>query len=719
MEILAPAGSFQVAIAAFNSGADAVYLGLKSFSARKGAQNFTFEELRRLRVFASDKKIYITINTIIENNEIPQLLSTLKEISLIKIDAVIIQDIGLLHIIKKHFPDIVVHASTQMAVHNDHGVLFLKKQGVKRVVLSREVTSSKISELVDNHPDMEFEVFIHGALCFSFSGLCLASGLLLDRSGNKGACAQICRTYFEKGNKPSYLFSCNDLALEKEVLLLKKANVHSLKIEGRMKSADYVESVVELYKEVLKEGDKIGEKSRKTKLSFSRQQTKGFFFSEKGENLIHDTYTGHLGIQIGTIEQKRSSTRVSITPSEPLSVWDSIAIHPSSKEIVSPCGGMIKKIIDKKNRSIKRSKKGEAISIELSCSIPKGKSHVFLTSEGQKKKRDKIDIKNYPLYYHSLDATIDLNSTQLNIKATTPWFNIDKSYNIHIQEAEKPSNFDDALLKQFAKAGSSRFKVVSLTLNKLSEIQNPFIKPSLLKEIKNDFYNECNNKFTLEATSKVSNSIDTSKTRKIDRNLLKFIEKRENLTPKSGQPTPFLRTSSDIITEELASFGDYKFIPLPPVLINEAPFFKNLGEYIEKNPQEKILIGLNNVAHIDYCLGLLGHQNVKFFIDFYLYIANTEAINFFKLFGDKLLFTYYWIEGNNFSSVSEKSEIPLVEIKDKMVLPLFISQCCLHRESNQGCPKNCSKSYQMKLRNREKRFKAYVIDCQTYLYLER
>ena len=198
LEILAPAGSFEAGIAAFRGGADAVYLGLSDFSARKSAKNFSRDDLLALKKEAvgQKKKIYVTLNTLVKDSELNAVLDAASFLDEIETDGVILQDLGLASTIKKLFPSLPLHASTQMAVHTADGVKFLKRLGFTRVVLSREVPLKKIAEIKKAVPDMELEVFVHGALCYSFSGLCLASGMLLNRSGNRGMCAQICRSFY-------------------------------------------------------------------------------------------------------------------------------------------------------------------------------------------------------------------------------------------------------------------------------------------------------------------------------------------------------------------------------------------------------------------------------------------------------------------------------------------------------------------------------------------
>jgi putative protease len=230
-ELLAPAGSFLAAYHALEAGADGIYLGLKDFSARKAAQNFSREQLRRIRRLAADRgrRIHVTLNTVIREAELESLRDTLAWLEALEVDAVIVQDLGVCEMIARLFPRLVMHASTQMAVHDERGLRAARELGVRRVILPRELPLQRIRLLRERVPDVELEVFIHGALCYSFSGVCLASWALTGRSGNKGDCAQICRSSFTGGRAAAaggeqecggHLFSCRDLFLGRDVLAL-------------------------------------------------------------------------------------------------------------------------------------------------------------------------------------------------------------------------------------------------------------------------------------------------------------------------------------------------------------------------------------------------------------------------------------------------------------------------------------------------------------------
>jgi len=190
-EILAPSGAFEQLQAAVNAGADAVYLGYGDFNARRNAKNFTFDELKKAVDYAHENgvKVHATVNTLIKDTEIEKIYSVLTDLAKVNIDAVIVQDLGVARIIKESFPDLIMHASTQLTVHNVAGAKILKSLGFSRVVLSRELSEKEI-EKICKETDIEIEVFIHGALCMSISGGCYLSSILGQRSGNRGLCAQ-------------------------------------------------------------------------------------------------------------------------------------------------------------------------------------------------------------------------------------------------------------------------------------------------------------------------------------------------------------------------------------------------------------------------------------------------------------------------------------------------------------------------------------------------
>ncbi len=245
IEILAPAGGFEHLISAVRSGADAVYLGTKSFNARAGAVNFDGAELVKAVSYAHARgvKVHVTLNTLVTDEELPLVKNTIKEIAYSGADAVIVQDLGVARLVRECCPSLCLHASTQMAIHNLDGALVAKELGFSRVVLSRELSFEEIKYITDNC-GVETEVFVHGALCMSVSGCCYLSSVLGERSGNRGRCAGPCRLNFKSGER-EYALSLKDMSHIQYINELEKAGVCSLKIEGRLKRPEYVAAAVD------------------------------------------------------------------------------------------------------------------------------------------------------------------------------------------------------------------------------------------------------------------------------------------------------------------------------------------------------------------------------------------------------------------------------------------------------------------------------------------
>lgn len=294
MELLSPAGGLESLIAAVQAGADAVYLGGKFYSARAGAKNFDTDLLKYAINYTHLRgvKVFVTLNTLLKESEVESAANFAADIRNLGADALIVQDIGLSKILLKHVPDLDLHASTQMTVHNIDTAKRLEELGFKRVILARELSAEQI-EQISKAVSIETEVFVHGALCYSYSGQCLFSSLIGGRSGNRGRCAQPCRLPYtlytdNKKIKDGYLLSPKDLCLIDRIQELKNSGVKSLKIEGRLKPAGYVAAVTSVYRKYL-DDSKIVEKGDLEVLldAFNRSGfTHGHFEKKSGHELI-------------------------------------------------------------------------------------------------------------------------------------------------------------------------------------------------------------------------------------------------------------------------------------------------------------------------------------------------------------------------------------------------------------------------------------------------
>jgi putative protease len=302
-ELLLPVGNPEMFHAAIKGGADAVYLGLRQFNARGRASNFTTAQLQALLKLAKKHniKVYLTLNTVIKNQELADLLDTLKLIERTSISAIIIQDWGVYYLVKKHFPDITIHASTQMAHHNSLGAIYAQQKDFERVVMARELTLPEIKE-IKKKAKIELEIFMHGALCYSFSGMCLFSSYIGGSGANRGLCTQPCRRYFETGNQSRYVFSLKDNQAVDVLPELMKIGIESIKVEGRLKPAEFVYNVSRAYRKVIDENNL---KSAKEILTYDmgREKTAYFMGGNVSEAITENTNTG---ILIGSVEKRNN-----------------------------------------------------------------------------------------------------------------------------------------------------------------------------------------------------------------------------------------------------------------------------------------------------------------------------------------------------------------------------------------------------------------------------
>ena len=289
-ELLAPAGSPEALTAAIRAGADAVYMGASGFNARIGAANFTPESLRSEIARAHDAgvRIYLTLNTLVYDREIGDLLKTAEAAYLAGADALITADLGVASIIRRTFPDLPLHASTQMSGHNLEQAKMVAELGFERMVIARETSMEDLAQVCRNSP-IEIEAFVHGALCVCHSGQCLFSSIVGGRSGNRGLCAQPCRLPYSDGRGgKSYPLSLKDLSLAPHLPALIDMGVASLKVEGRMKPPEYVAGVISIWRRLLDEGRGANaEEMRRLAEIFSRQGfTDGYFTKNIGKNML-------------------------------------------------------------------------------------------------------------------------------------------------------------------------------------------------------------------------------------------------------------------------------------------------------------------------------------------------------------------------------------------------------------------------------------------------
>ena len=329
-EILAPAGNLACLKAAVAAGADAVYFGGQAFNARRGAGGFTVEDIKEAVRLCRMRgvKTNLTLNTLIKQREWPSFLAYIDEILPLGIDNVIVQDPGVAMLVHERYPQIALHASTQMAVQDLEGVLYLKKLGFSRVVLAREVTLEEIRK-IHEATDVELEVFVHGALCYSYSGRCLMSSFHGGRSGNRGACAQPCRMAYQAGGKEEYFMNLKDLCGAYHLQKLIEAGVSSLKIEGRLKGEAYVAEIAGYYKGLINEYAEKGkihpiqeEELDIVKQLFNRGGFTDGYYVDK-QHMIESGSPKHQGIPVAKVIDVRKG-RVTIQSRKALHSGDEL-----------------------------------------------------------------------------------------------------------------------------------------------------------------------------------------------------------------------------------------------------------------------------------------------------------------------------------------------------------------------------------------------------------
>lgn len=330
-ELLAPAGSIECFHAAIDAGADAVYLGTSEFNARLRAKNFTSKTLSYLVPYAHDRnvKVYVTLNTLIKQSELENVIHTLYQLEQIGVDGLIVTDPGVIRIARSRFPGLKLHGSTQMIFHNSAGALTASRLGLSRIVLSRELTKEEITAITRNSP-VELEAFVHGALCYSISGACLASSFLGGASGNRGRCTQVCRRNFRSDRKCGYFFSPRDLCGLDHIPFYIQNRISSLKIEGRMKGPEYVHTVVSAYRLALDHPDSLEEAARILSEDLGRAKCAFFLDGIKCAEVLDTESTG-TGIYIGNVVES-SGCKISVDGSQSVMIGDRIRVQPPTSQ---------------------------------------------------------------------------------------------------------------------------------------------------------------------------------------------------------------------------------------------------------------------------------------------------------------------------------------------------------------------------------------------------
>lgn len=614
VELLAPAGNMDSLKAAVMAGCDAVYLGGVLFGARAFAGNFTNEEIVDAINYAHlyGVKVYVTINTIIYDSEVERFLDYVRFLHKNNVDAVIIQDIGMFDLLRKKFPNLELHASTQMNIHNYDGALLAKKLGFKRVVMARE-TPIDVIKKIKEEIDIEIEVFIHGALCVSYSGECLLSALVGKRSGNRGTCAQICRKKYDfydddknKLNTNNYLLSTKDLCTLKYIDKLIEIGVDSLKIEGRMKRSPYVYLVTKTYRKVIDNYYNTGKLKIdendiiELKKMFNRNFTKGFMLNEDNNNFTYDKRPNNIGIEVGQVISKvKNDLKIKLTYD--VSVHDGLRILDDKED-----KGLVINKMFINNKSVLEAKKGDIITLKYDKYVEKN-SKVLLTSS--KKQLDSISeaIKKQERFvYVDLSFTAKENE---NLKLTiTDGLNtvtevLDKT---PMRAINKETSFN-VIKKQLSKLGNTVYKARSITLN-LDD--NLFINIKDINEIRRRAISKLNEKrlYKIDFVEK-DYTIGVPDFPSIKQTAVLVNKENESLKDKY-----------DLIYTEDEKTKDEDSIIVLPRITNEHPFVKNT-----------VMTG-------DFG-GLLKYDNFQ--TNFSFNVVNSYSVAFLHSLGAKLVTLSY------------------------------------------------------------------------------
>ena len=627
VEILAPAGSMESLIAAMNKGADAVYLGGNKFSARAYASNFDNDNMIKAvdYVHSYGDKVYVTLNTILKENEIEEAVRYVGFLYEIGVDAIILQDLGLFKRIKEDYPDFEIHASTQMTIHNGEGALFFKERGFHRIVLSRELSVDEV-KYISKDLGIETEIFVHGALCISYSGQCLMSSMIGGRSGNRGRCAQPCRMeYTLKGNtsgeRKAYLLSPKDTCTIEDVKDIIDSGTYSLKIEGRMKRAEYVAGVVENYKnavekELYNTEYNVSKGKRELLQLFNRGGfSKAYLHKNVGMDMMSFKHPRNTGVPLGKIEKNGE-----IVLKEDIALGDGFRFRES--------GFSINKIITN-GKEVKEAKRGERVKI-------------FPTAY---KVGDEIFKSLDKKLFDSLEDSIKPYNRKISLKANVTFkvaeplririeYN-DKNYEFLgevVEKAEKRPLEKDRVIDSLCKSGESAFKIDEINFE---AFEDGFIRVSDLNNLRREALEGVQKSITKSfrrKRPKKLNKVDNIKSSDIGLDIIYQCITREQLDTlieegiKDIIVDVFNRDKDSIKVKDLIEVSQNKelniYLKVPNIIKSE---FNNVINIIEK--VKEYIKGIVTVN-----VGIIRNYQDEMMIigDYKLNIINSEALKFYQ-----------------------------------------------------------------------------------------
>lgn len=673
---------------AIYNGADAVYLGGKKFGARKFANNFDDQEMIEAINFVHlyNKKIYVTVNTIIYNDEIDECLNYIEFLHKNNVDALIMQDLGLIKLVRTKFPNLEIHASTQAHNHNIENIKLLESLGVKRVVLAREVSLDEINKFDTN---MELEIFIHGALCVSYSGCCLFSALNGSRSGNRGECVGSCRLPYKISDGKNiikalgdYPLSMKDLCTAYDLKEILDSNVVSLKIEGRMKSKEYVGFVTKFYRTLIdnynKTGDiKINEKDfRKLKVLFNREFTKGYLFNEENKEITNIKSSNHIGIPIGKVISIEKG-KIKIKLSDELNQEDGIRFNEDNS------GMIVNMLYNEKGLLINHANSGDTIYVDNKVNLKK-LSVVSKTID--KKLNDELNNQEIPKININISVKAYLNKP-LEVKISDDYINISKTYNI-VEKALKTPITKENIIAQFSKTGDTIYKAnIEVFMD-----DNIFIPLKYLNDVRRDIIAKFEEEKLKRKEIVINNQNIIFNDYKKDKKRISILVRTEE------QLKCALKYDIDIYVTSPLLYKKYKqdnlYLRLERVMTNY-PDYKD----------ENLLIGES--GSIKYA------KNNNVISDYYLNVVNDYTINLLEEKGIKRVTLSVETSDERINELSSKFNLEMI-VYGKAEL-MIMKYCPLNKIINDGkkpCD-ICKNQYYLK--DQDKLYPIITNNCYTHI----
>lgn len=518
IDLLSPVGDFDCLKAAVQNGANSVYFGANLFSARAFASNFDLDELKNAIQYARIRgvKTNLTLNTLIKNDEFEDAFNLAKKAYEFGIDAIIVQDLGLAKMLIKSFPDLAIHASTQMSVHNLQGVLELQELGFKRVVLSRELSIGEI-EYICRNSNVEIECFIHGALCISYSGQCLFSSMIGGRSGNRGKCAQPCRLPYKLLENNSvidsgYLLSTRDICGLDFIPDMINAGVTCLKIEGRMKKPEYVATVTRIYRKYIDLAESsepyvVDDADRKILMqAFNRGSFScGHLSNEPNKKLVFKDKSDNIGLFLGKVEKYNSNKGyITVKLNEPIEVGDTVALERES-------GTYNVSEVMVSNKNIKGTKVGQTVTIgRMKGNIKLGDKIFKMSSKSQNSiANDSLRFENRKVALNcevtvKENQPLEINITSANDLDIYKNLNITSTLDVLPVEAKNRPISKDDIIAQINKTNSTPFSFANIKVNLDDNLFLP--KVSSLNELRRTALENVEN-FAISNIQRISDEI--------------------------------------------------------------------------------------------------------------------------------------------------------------------------------------------------------------------